>query len=180
MYWFNNQFSELTRSILFPGSGGPGGDNYASFNPHSAPDYHSRLPDSPLSGGNNGPRGRGSYDEADSPVNGGRRGTHGSDYSSDDSYQRRSDRDEFLRDSDEANRAQQNHAPRNPTPRPAETPRPTLPPILSGPLRLPPIFRPPNPSGGSTTPNPSGPLRLPTLPPLSTNPFRRPGGSSGP
>ncbi len=178
MYWFNNQFSELTRSILFPGGGGAsGGDNYASFNPRSAPDYHSRLPNEPLSGGNNSPRSRG-YDDNHGE------GDHGSMRSryrrgGDDFGDRYADRDQYLRDSDPGlSQANRPAAPRPNTPRP-DAPRSNLPPILQGPLRLPPIFRPPE-GPRPDAPNPTGPLRLPSLPnlPSLTNPLRRPGGGN--
>lgn len=176
MYWFNNQFSELTRSILFPGGGGAsGGDNYSSFNPRSAPDYHSRLPDEPFSGGNSAGRrrgGAGDYEGGEPPA---------SRYSrmrgDDDSWRRNAERDQFLRDSEDAARqANRPAAPRNPNPRPPEPPRSNLPPILQGPLRLPPIFRPPE-GPRPDTPNPTGPLRLPSLPSIPA-PFRRPGGGN--
>lgn len=174
MYWFNNQFSELTRSILFPGGGGAsGGQDYSSFNPRSAPDLSARQPDTPFSGGNQGSRGPSSH--GDEPVHSGRRRPHG-DYNQEDDWRRYADRDRFLRD-DEPNRPNQPNAPRNP--RPNDPPRPNLPPILSGPLRLPPIFRPPDRPADPANPNPTGPsLGLPGLT-LPRSPFRLPLGGGG-
>lgn len=173
MFWFNNQFSNLTRSILFPGGGAPSSDNYSSFNPRATPDYHSRLPDSPYSGGPaaRGPRTPGDHG-FDEP-------SRSRDRGGDDAARRNWERDRYLRGYEEdSSRFANPAAPQNsPRPnRPAEAPRPNLPPLISGPMRLPPVFRPSEPPRLPGAPTLPSLPRLPSLPPL----LRPPGGSSTP
>ena len=171
MYWFPNQFSNLTRSILFPGGGASSSDNYSSFNPNARPDYHSRMPDSPYSGGAaRGPRSPGDSGSEDA--------ARAQDRAAYDAARRNWERDRYQRggfEEDSSRFANPATAPQNtPRPnRPAEPPRPNLPPLLSGPLRLPPVFRPTETPRLPGAPTLHSLPSLPSLPSLN-NPFRRP------
>ncbi len=160
MYWFNNNFNNLTRSILFPGGGGASA-NYPfahSYAPQSAsgPTQNSN----PTRGGNNpGYNGNGAYGQMDPMAAARRRASQAEDM-------------EDLRDLSRGRsglREEVEDRPRTSRPpaAPAATTGTSLTPEAIGRLRDM-LHGSPNASGGGAAPAPSPALQLPTLPHFGT------------